>query len=164
AVFPRLLVQAREALELHDRARRPERVPAAGVAPALELEVDGRRVVHRRRHLPGYEAQPDQLVQAELIRVQVLLDGLGAATRVGGADRLVSLLRPALLAARPETRTARCGEAFTEVLRDEGARHRGSLGRDARRVRAHVRDEPRRTFRTEVDPLVELLGDAHRLL
>src|SRR5690606_37667248 len=76
----------------------------------------------------------------------------------------VGLLRPALLAARPETRTARCGEAFTEVLRDEGMRHRGSLGRDARRIGTHVRDEPRRAFRAEVDPLVELLGDAHRLL
>ena len=34
---------------------------------AAEIEIHGGRVEHRRRHLRGHEALPDELVQLELI-------------------------------------------------------------------------------------------------
>src|SRR5690606_2272087 len=106
ALLTRLRVEASEAIELHDRAGRTEQVEARPGAiprvPAADQEVDGRCVVDGGRHLAGDEAEPDELVEPELVAVQVALHGLGRAGRVRGADRLVRFLRALLLLAGPE--------------------------------------------------------------
>src|SRR5690606_16020735 len=166
ALLAGLRVEAGEAVELHDRPGGAEQVEArAGVArgvPAADREVDGRGVVDRRRHLAGDEAEPDELVETELVAVEIVLHGLGRAGRVRGADGLVGLLRALLLLAGPETR--RTGDvAVAEALEGPGAGGRGGLGGDAGGVGPHVGDETDGALAADVDALVELLGRAHGL-
>src|SRR6185437_16073501 len=131
-----LAVETGEAVELHDRAARPEEVALA--APPREVEIDRGRIEDRRRHLPGHEAEPDQLVEAELVAVQEALDRGGVTHDLGGADRLVGVLRALLLLAAPETDTAGRDVALAELVRDPVAGRAGGRGGDAGRVGSHV--------------------------
>ena len=68
------LVDRQEAVELRHAAGGAEQVRRAVLA--LGVDVDGGLVEHRRRHLRGDEAHPDQPVELELVLGQVLLDRL----------------------------------------------------------------------------------------
>jgi hypothetical protein len=167
ALLARLAVQRQEALELHDAAGGAEHVrPDAGrVRGTLrtQLEVDGRGVEHRRRHLRRHEALPYQLVELELIGRQILAHELRTPRGVRGADALVRVLRVRLLGAavqlQPRRQVVGAEQRAQVVLR----RRRRALG-DARRVGPHVRDETDRALGAEVDALVQVLRQAHRAL
>ncbi len=81
----RLVVQHMVAVEQHARAGGAEHV-------AAEVEVHLGRLEHRRRHLRGHEAPPNQLVQLEEVGLEVLLELLGPALHFGRPDRLVRVL------------------------------------------------------------------------
>src|SRR5690606_36587814 len=133
------------------------RAGAGRGVPAAEREVDGRGVVDRGRHLAGDEAEPDELVEPELVAVEVVLVGLGRACGVRRADGLVGLLRALLLLAGPQA--GRGGDvALAEALARPVTAGRRGFRRDAGRVGAHVGDEADGALAADVDALVELLG------
>ena len=75
ALLARLAIERQEALELHDRAGRAEQIAAAADVRLLrrrDVEVDGRRVEDRRRHLRRHEALPDELIELELVGREIL--------------------------------------------------------------------------------------------
>src|SRR5581483_1515266 len=92
-VVAALGVDRQEAGEFEPRAGRAEEELVGGVPRRRRLDLDGRHVEARRRHLARHEALPDQLVQAELLGREPRLDGRRLAVDRGGADRLVRLLR-----------------------------------------------------------------------
>ena len=156
------LVEAREAVEFHDRAGRAEQI-AAGVDAALEIEVDRGGVIDRVGHLAGDEPEPDELVEPILLAVQVAAHRLGRARRIGRPNRLVRLLRALLLLATPEA--GRIGQvARAELALDPAARALRRVNGDAGGVGTHVGDQTERALGAQVDTLVELLGGAHGAL
>ena len=151
----RLVVELVVAVEQHARAGGPEHV-------AAQVEVDLGRLEHGGVHLRRHEAPPDQLVQLELLGVEVLLQVVGAPQHVGRADRLVRVLHPRLAFAGLVD-VGRGGEvALVELARDEVPRLGHRRVRDADRVGAHVGDQPDGPLGADLDPLVQLLGQAHR--
>src|SRR2546429_1120439 len=150
-----LVIQHVVAVEQHPRAGRPEHV-----APEIEVHLGG--LDHRRRHLRRHESQPDQLVQLELARVEMLLQIVGAPRHVAGPDRLVRVLHPRV-ALPPLVHHGGVGQvAFAVLLADVIARlGDGRIGH-AYRVGAHVGDEAHGALLPDLDPLVQLLGEPHR--
>src|SRR2546426_2316492 len=139
-----------EAVEREHRSRRPE-----DVVPALDLDLG--LVVHGGRHATGGESPPDEVVQLELVCGQVLANRIRRAADVGRPDGLVGILR-----ARAGLRGSRAAYVFlAEPIPDQGLHLRLGLRRDARRVRAHVGDEPGRSLVAELNALVQLLSDTH---
>src|ERR1700730_6673902 len=82
----RFLVETLIAVELDDAAGCSEQ-------ESVEIEVNGRRVEDRRRHLRRHEPLPDQLVQLVLVFLEILPDVLWAARRIRRTDGLVRILR-----------------------------------------------------------------------
>src|SRR5206468_10057986 len=92
----RLAIEGEIALELHDRTGGAEQIAAATDVRLLDrrnIEVDGRRVEHRRRHLRRHEALPDQLIKLELVRREMTLDELRPPRRIRRPNALVRVLR-----------------------------------------------------------------------
>ena len=124
-------------------------------------DVGGHRVVDRGQHLAREEALPDQPVERELVLGEEARQHLGLARHRARADRLVRFLR-ALLGLVD-------GRRVGQVLAPQPPGHplAGLLLRlrgHAHRVGAHVGDETDRALVAELDALVELLGQHHRLL
>src|SRR5256712_6093823 len=153
-VLAALLVDGREPLEPERRALGAEETPAG-------LDICGHGVVDRRHHLARQEALPDEPIEGELVPREELRHAPRLQADLGGSDRLVRLLgAPA---------RAVCGRRVGHVIESEPSRDplprlRLRFARHADPVGAHIVDDALRALGSEVDPLVELLGDRHRLL
>ncbi len=124
-------------------------------------QFDRHGVEDRRRHLAGDGALPDQRVQTELIRFDLLFDVGGQNARRGRADRLVRFLGVLRLGAI-DPRLLR--ESLLPVqLHDDFANLADGFLREIERVRAHVGDEADGAL-ADVDAFVQLLRNAHGLL
>ena len=150
-VVPALLVHSGEAGELQLRPAGPE-----GVAGGLGL--DGDAVVHGGGHLTGQETAPDQLVEAELLGGQVLLDVLGHQVHVGGPDGLVGVLGVALGLVVPGLGGI--------ILFSVAALNKALGGGDGllgqpQGVGTHVGNEAHGALAGDVHALVQLLGNGH---
>src|SRR5262249_20344309 len=139
-----------EAVEREHRAVGAEEVVAA-------VDLDLRLVVDRRRHAAGDEPAPDQVVELELVGAQVLPERVWRAVDVGRPDRLVGVLR----SRHGLGRTGGTEVALTVLGLDPALDPGISVGRDARRVGAHIRDQARRALGTKLDAFIQLLGDSH---
>ena len=162
----------RRAGALRSRPRRPRRrlrctraasrgsrrsCPTRGTSPRSLArrrrgEPDRHLAAARVDHLARDRADPDQLVEALLVGVELGAHRVGRADAVaGGADRLVRFLRVLHLAA---VRARLGGQVLVAVLlADRGARRGDRLLRQVRAVGSHVGD---------VAALVEPLRDRHR--
>ena len=139
---------------VEDALRRPG---VQGVAAGGNVHAD--LVEARRRHLARQSPLPDELIQAELVWLQLIADGVRAPCEARRADRLVRFLRtPGLRAVgvRPLGHE-RLAEAPIDHL--AGLCHRARRDRD--RVGAHVGDQADLAFRQR-DALVQRLCGAHR--
>ena len=147
-----LLVGGEEAAECDHRAGGAELRLLARRGGAGDAERDG--LAGGVLHLRGDRADPDQLVQRELVTVQLACQLLRRSKRVAGRpDRLMRLLRVlhlALVAARL-LRDVLVAVQLARLAASGGERRL----RQRRRVGAHVRD---------VAVLVEALGESHRRL
>ena len=153
-LLPGLDVDRHEARELERGALGAEQARA-------RIDVGRHRVVDGGEHLAREEALPDQPVQRELILAEIARQLLRLAGDRAGPDRFMRLLR-ALLGPvhRRRVRQVLAAQPATHPLAGFFLR----LGRDAHGVRAHIGDEAHRPLVAEGDPLVELLGQHHRLL
>src|SRR5207302_8529078 len=115
----------------------------AGLVVGLVARVDG------VGEPAGHDAARDELVGPVWVRARVVADGLRPAGGVGGADRLVRLLRSCsrLVGARPAE------IPLAQLAPDPAAHPAVGLGRDVGRVGAHVGDEAGRAAGAEVDAL-----------
>ena len=163
--FVRLAIEREIPLELDNRAGRAEQVAAAAdvrLPRGWNVEVHGRGIEDRRRHLRRHEPLPDELIKFELIGRQMTLDQLRAARRIRRANALVRVLCILLVRAvklRPG------GEKLLTKQRSEMiARLTGCHFRHARRVRSHISDETRRALFAHLYSLIEILGHTHRAL
>src|SRR5574341_985217 len=155
-----LLVHRGEALELHRRALGPEEARCRG-GDARGFDVRAHGVVDRRHHLAREEAFPDETVEGELIPGEEARHAPRVVPDFGRADRFVRLLRAATRAIGRRLG----GHVVPPNPRDDPLTRRLlGLPRDTDRVGPHVGDEPLGALRAEVDALVELLRDRHRLL
>ena len=131
-----------------------------GRAVPPRLDLDRRHVAHRRRHLRGHEAVPDQPVELQLVRLHVAGDGLGRKLQRGGPYGLVRVLDVLLLLVAPRLR----GQARLPVGRADVLAHRDErLVGDADGVGPHVGDEADRAELADRLALVEPLGEGHGL-
>ncbi len=110
------------------------------------------RVEHRRRHLAGDGAFPDQRIQRELIGLELVLDVRRQHAGRGRANRLVRLLsvfRLGLVDSRL------FGQSLLAVqLHDDIADLADGLLREIERVGAHVGDQTDLAF-ADVDTFVQ---------
>ena len=90
ATFFGFLVDLEEAVELQHRAGDAEE---ECVAVGLRIDVHRGLIEHRRIHLRGDEALPDQLVELELVFFQILLDAVRRARGRSRPDGFVRCLR-----------------------------------------------------------------------
>src|SRR5262249_30310278 len=153
AFLAALFVHGGEPLEL-------ERRPLGAEEALTGLDIRAHRIVTRGHHLACQEPLPDEPVELHLVRREVLLDDPGLVAELRRPDRLAGLLgaAPRLVGRR------RLGDVLHADARDDPAARRGlRLARHPDRVGPHVSDETLGAFRPEVDALVELLGDRHRL-
>ena len=146
-----LLVHRQKARELHLGPAGLEHIPGAG-----DLQVHA--VVNGGGHLAGQEAAPDQLIQPELLRGQVLFDALGGQLHVGGADGLVGVLCPGLGLEPP-------GGVRQVLLPIPGGGKlpgggNGLVGQ-AQGVGTHVGDKTHGALSLDIHALIQLLGDGH---
>jgi hypothetical protein len=124
--------------------------------------IDVRRgdVEDRRRHLTGNEPLPDQVVQAELVRIEEGADLLRVALSRRRTDRLVRFLSQTAPGA-VDTRSYR--NQLRTVLRGDHSPRLGNRRlRDGDRVGPHIRDQADALAAVDRDALVELLRDGHR--
>ena len=150
-VVPPLLIDGGKAGELQFRVAGPE-----GITGGLRL--DGDAVIHRAGHLTGQEAAPDQLIEAELLAGQVLLDVLRHQVHIGGPDGLVGVLGVAL--GLVVAGLGRIVLPAVAVLDKALGRGNGLLGQ-AEGVGTHIGDQTHRSLSSDVHALIELLGDGH---
>ena len=153
-----LPIEPGESVELDHRTSGSESIMRS--VPRCEVEVHGRGVVNRWRHLAGDETEPDELVEASLLLVQVATRLIRVQFGIGGPDRLVGFLCALLLLPGPELRSRR------EILLPECTRHPaacslGGFRRHPGGVGPHVSDQPHRAPISDLDSLVETLGRAH---
>ena len=149
-----LVVNRHPAGELRHRSLDAEEV-------RRRFDVDRRFVERRRRHLRSDEPVPDQAIEVVLVRRQVRPDLVGVILHRRRPDRLVRVLRVRLGAVVGRF----LGHVVRpELLADELAHVGQRLIGDAGRVGSHVGDEADRALTRQLDALVELLGDHHRLL
>ena len=152
AVVAALRVDPGEAVE--DGAR-----DAGPQAEATGLQLHGRRLQRLGGHLRGQGALPDEPVEAQLLVLEVPLQGVGVAAEARGPDGLVGFLgalRAVAIAPAPLH-----GVGGTEALADDLVGFvLGGRG-DVHRVGAHVRDEAR-GLAVDGDALVEPLRHRHR--
>src|SRR5579875_890523 len=149
-----LLIKREKAVEGYDRAGRPQPHPAVGVG-----DVDGELIEHRRGHLTGHRAPPDQFVKALMIAVEMAGDGGRPARNIGRPDRLMRLLR-VLGRALIETRLGR-QVLRPELVADQPARRGDRFAGDGDAVGAHIGDQSDR-LAAEGEALIEALRDLHR--
>ena len=159
AVVAAFLVDLEEAFELHDRARRAQRIELA-VAP-FHLDVGRRLLQLGGRHLARDRALPDQLVQPCLVAIEMAGDVLGTARDFGGAYRLVRLLR--VLGLGLVLADERRNEPLRVLARDQAADGADRLRDDRHAVGSHVGDEAG-DLAADLDAFIQALGELHRLL
>src|SRR6266540_5173483 len=163
-VVAALEVDAHEAVEAHDRAGGPEhqvlRVLDGSVGGPARLDVDRGLVVDGLGHLGGDRALPDQVVESLLVAVEVAVQRLGRAADLGGTDRLVRLLGRLCLG--PVLGGAHVTVAVA-LPHQRGDLVQGGL-RQGDRVGPHIGDQADGTLARQLDALVELLRQRHRLL
>ncbi len=149
-----LAVGGEPARELRHRALHAERVVG-------RLDVDRRLVGRGGRHLRGHEPVPDEPVERVLIRRQIRAHLLRIVRHRRRPDRFVRVLcsRLRLEEVRLRRNVLR-PERRPDVLPDLVERLLG----DARRIGSHVGDEADQPLARQLDPLVELLRQHHRLL
>ena len=138
-----------------------------GLAGGLEgvlgrcAQFGGDGIEHRRRHLAGDGALPDQVVKLGLVRRQVFRNLFGRACRGGRADRLMRFLRVLRLGLE----VARLvGQGLRSVtpggdFADFGQR----VLREIDRIGTHIGDQADR-LAADLRTLVQLLRRAHRAL
>ena len=149
------MIEREEAIELHHGSGRAQ---LEEPARDLGVDIDGRALELGGLHLARDRAQPDQLVELGLIRIEETLGLPRAAGEVGRADRFVRLLgvlRLGLVAPRRLRHIARPIVAF-----DHAAHGADRLINDLHAVGAHIGDEAD-GLAAEVDTLVKALRDAH---
>src|SRR5262245_10319646 len=150
-----LFINREKAVELDHRACGAERVLLAGGYINRGLVEDG------GHHLRRDEPLPDQPVERQFVFLQIRRDAFRRAFGRGRADRLVRVLRVLLRAIMNRF----FGQIFFAVLPgDEVADFRERAFGDARRIGAHVGDQPDRALAAEFDAFVKPLRDLHRLL
>ena len=146
-----LFIDRQEAGELHLGPAGLEDITGA-------LHLDAHAVIDGGGHLAGQEPAPDELIQAELLGGQVLLDGLGGELHVGGTDGFVGVLG-SRLGLEP---AGSGGQILLTVPGGhEGAGGGDGLLGDAQGVGTHVGDQTHGAFPFDVHAFVELLGDGH---
>src|SRR5581483_11575641 len=147
-------VHADEAVE-----RDAATVGAQHVLPRFDVEAGVLEL--RGRHLRRERALPDERVELQLVRLEVLAQVRRRAREVRRPDRLVGLLR----ALRARLVVARVLERVfgPELLRDDVLRLAERALGDVQRVGAHIGDEPDRRV-AQRDAFVQLLRHDHRLL
>ena len=130
-------------------------------------DISGDRVVLRRAHLAGQRALPDHLVEAELLRRQVLADAVRGAADRGRADGFVRLLRVgggvAVGVGGVRQVAALVVGRVVELAFDVGADLGHGLARQRHRICPHVADEADGAF-ADVYTFVEPLRSAHGAL
>ncbi len=157
-----LLVQSEKTLEFDRGTRCPEQVGMVSASGGVAgPDVHGDRVQHRRRHLAGDEALPDQRIEPVLVPVQVVPDALRCPEDRCRPDRFVGLLR-GFGAGLVEGWLL--GHVFvTVVAGDVFPRLVLCLPGHIGRVSTHIGDETDRVALAQRDTLVQRLGGAHRL-
>src|SRR5262245_6079545 len=150
-----LFINREKAVELDDRARGAERIFLAGGDVDRSLIEDG------GHHLRRDEPLPDQPVERQLVLLQIWRDLVRRAFGRGRADRFVRVLRVLL---RAVMNGFFWQIFFAVLLDDEVADFRERAFGDARRICAHVGDQPDRALAAEFDSFVQPLRDLHRLL
>src|SRR5438128_1844115 len=140
--------------ELQDLPGGPERGPA-------RLDVRGGLIEHRRHHLAGDEAVPDQLVEPEHVLFEERLHALRRMVERGRPDRLVRVLRALL---RLELDRLGGQVLLPPAPCDVLARARDRIGREPDGVGAHVGDQRRLPVVSELHAFVEPLREGHGLL
>src|SRR5438128_2521836 len=140
--------------ELQDLPGGPERGPAC-------LDVRGGLIEHRRHHLAGDEAVPDQLVEPEHVLFEERLHALRRMVERGRPDRLVRVLRALL---RLELDRLGGQVLLPPAPCDVLARARDPIGREPDGVGAHVGDQRRLPVVSELHAFVEPLREGHGLL
>ena len=130
-----------------------------GAVPCPGRDIGRRHLVHRRLHLAGDKAAPDQLVQSGLLVVQEGAQLLGRPLGPRGPDRLVRLL--GRLDAGPVGRRLRRQVRLAPVAGNHLPCRLLCFRRHVRRIRAHVRDQPDRALLPDRHPLVQLLRHPH---
>jgi hypothetical protein len=134
----------------------------AGGAKRVRLagrEIDGDGVERGVDHLAGHRALPDQLIQAQPVRIEERRDRLGGAQRRGRADRLVRFLR--VLGLGLVLVRARRQGVLAEVARDQLAQFGHRFFRQMGRIGTHVGNQAHRALVAQGHALVQLLRDAH---
>ena len=123
---------------------------------AVNLHAD--HLVHRVGHLAGDETLPDQLVEQKLFLSEKRLDGLRGVRNTGGPDGLVRFLRGLAGFVVPRLRRQ---VGFAKLLADKGPQRAQRVMGDAHRVGPHVGDQADRIGLSDLQPLIELLGNPH---
>ena len=119
-----------------------------------------RRLLHARvDDLRRHGALPDQLVEAEVVRIENAGELLGREAEVGRPDRLVRFLRILHLGGVPARTAVVLGP---EHLRDDARRFGQRLLAERRGVRAVIGDQAFHLAAADLDALEEALRDLHR--
>ena len=119
------------------------------------------RLIPGRSHAACHEPFPDQLIEAELVPGERILDLDRQAGHVCRADRLMGILNFCVLLFLPGL----LQNIFLPVVfPDKGGSGRLRLIGHAHAVCSQVCDQSDRSLSLDLNALIELLGDAHRLL
>jgi len=152
-VVAAFLIQLQEAVEADDRAGRAEGDPAGR---AIDV---GRDLIHHRRfHLAGNRALPDQLIEPQLIGIEHACHLGRMAEQVGRADRLMRLLGvlgDGLIEPRVLRHILRAVVAI-----DQAARGGDRIDRQTDAVGSHIGNQAD-GLAAQVDALIQALGQLH---
>ena len=152
-LFFRLRIDCPETLEYDLRRRN-------GKAILSCRDPDGRRLIPRRLHPARNETLPHQLIQTELIPAQRFFDCRRGTADIRRADRLMGVLDVLIPAAFCLAyRHIFFSEIRSDILPHILIRFFGYSGG----VRTQIRDQSHRSVSLDINSLIQLLCDTHRL-
>ena len=161
AVIATFHIDGAETGELDDGAGGAEQI--GGIrAGALGDDVHGSGFQQGVGHLAGYHPFPNQGIEAELVGVQIGAHFLRSAADGGRADGFVGFL--GVLAAGAVGAGFIRRILFAVALADVVPGFLDGGRRDIHAVRPHIGNQADGTFRPDIQPFVELLGDRHGAL
>ena len=149
------LVEGEEAVEFHHGAGSAQFKRTPGY---VGVDVDRRALKLCRFHLAGDRAQPNQLVEFGLIRIEEAFGFARSAGEIGWTNGLVRFLRVLRLSLVPARRGRHIIRAVIGFDHTAGGGNR--FGRDLHAVGAHIGNQTD-GFAADVDALIEPLRDPH---